>query len=217
MTTPPSGVPYEDAVELADHWWWRPGWQVGTRFYTWHVTVADLPQLADHVATYQKALRPFGFLDLIPRDWLHITIQGVGHTHAVTAAQRDGVVASVREQLAAVPAPTLAFGRPVLHREAVVLPPTTPGPFAVIRDAIRAGIESAYGQAEGNPTTEFRPHVSLAYVNAIADAAPVRAALDAVQVEPVEVTISHVSLIELHRDNRMYEWTTMAAVPLGTG
>jgi hypothetical protein len=36
------GLPYPDADELANHWWWRPGWQVGTRFYTWHVTVADL-------------------------------------------------------------------------------------------------------------------------------------------------------------------------------
>jgi len=66
--TPP--LPYLDADELVDHWWWR----VGTRFYTWHVTVADLPQLADHVAAYQEPLRRFRFLDPVPREWLHITV-----------------------------------------------------------------------------------------------------------------------------------------------
>jgi 2'-5' RNA ligase len=215
MTTPPPALPYQDADELADHWWWRPGWQVGTRFYMWYVTVANLPALADHVVGYQKALRPFGFLDLIPRDWLHITIQGIGHSYAVTDTQRNAVVTTVADQLAAIPAPALVFARPVLHREAVVLPPTDPRPLAVIRNTIRAGIEGTYGPAEGGPTADFRPHVSLAYVNAIAAAAPVRVALDTVQADPVEVTISHVSLIELHRDNRMYEWTTVADVPLG--
>lgn len=215
MTTPPQGLPYPDAVELADHWWWRPGWQVGTRFYAWHVTVADLPQLADHVATHQEALRPLGFLDLIPREWLHITMLGVGHTHEVTPSQRDAVVDAVGRKLSGIPAPTLTFDRPVVRREAITLPPNDMAPLSRIRDGIRAGIESTYGPAEGDPAARFWPHVSLAYVNAPADPAVVRAALDAVEADPVEVTITHVSLIEMHRDNRMYEWTTVAAVPLG--
>jgi len=109
----------------------------------------------------------------------------------------------------------LTFARPVLHREAVVLPPTDPTPLTVIRDAVRAGIEDTHAPAEGDPTRAFRPHVSLAYVNAAADVAPVRAALDTVQAEPVDVVLTHVSLIELHRDHRMYQWATVATVPIG--
>jgi 2'-5' RNA ligase superfamily len=211
----PTALPYPDADTLADHWWWRPGWQIGTRFLAWHVTVADLPPLADHVAAYQTALRPFRFLDLIPRPWLHVTVQGIDHTSAVSDTQLGAVTAAVAEQLAAVPAPALTFDRPTLHREAVVIPPTDPQPLRAIRQAIRDGIEATYGPPEGAPMSSYRPHVSAAYVNAAADPAPVRAALDALDVPPAAVTITHLTLMEIHRDRRMYEWRTLTTTALG--
>lgn len=150
----PPALPYADADTdadtLVDHWWWRPGWQVGTRFYAWHVTVVDLPVLADHVAAYQTALSGFGFLDMVPRPWLHITMQGLDHTNAVTDPVRDTVAAAVTEQLAAVPAPTLTFARPVLFSEAVVIPTTDPRPLATIRDAIRSASRPSTGHPQGN-------------------------------------------------------------------
>ena len=223
MQTPPTpsapdghaALPYPDADTLADHWWWRPGWQVGTRFLAFHITVADLPALADHVAAYQHVLAPFAFLDLIPRQRLHITVQGLDHAHNVSDSQRDDVTAAVRAQLAAIPAPTLTFDRPVAHREAVVLPPTDPQPRRAIRDAIRAGIAAAYGPPEGAPTTKYRPHSSAAYVNTAADAVPVRQALDALDVPPATLALTHVTLMEMHRDNRMYQWRVITTVPFG--
>jgi hypothetical protein len=210
----PPALPYADAETLADHWWWRPGWRVGTRFYAWHVTVADLPVLADHVAAYQEPLRAFGFLDPIPRPWLHVTVQGLDHTSAVPDPVRNTVAEAVAEKLAAVPAPTLTFARPVLFTEAAVISPTDPAPLAAIRDAIRTAIETTYGAPEGKPTSLFRPHVSAAYVNATADPRRVRAVLDEVDTPPVQVTLTHISLIEMHRDHRMYEWTTITTAAL---
>lgn len=214
LPSDPPGLPSPDADTLTDHWWWRPGWQVGTRFYAWHVTVADLPSLADHVAAYQEPLRAFRFLDLIPRPWLHITVQGLDHTTRLPDPVRDAVTAAVSERLAAVPAPTLTFARPVLHAEAVAIPPTDPTPLAAIREAIREAIQSTYGTPEGKPTSHFRPHVSAAYVNTPADPHTVRAALDTIDAPVVQVRITHASLIEMHRDNRMYEWTTITTAPL---
>ncbi|HET9658533.1 MAG TPA: 2'-5' RNA ligase family protein [Kineosporiaceae bacterium] len=217
MPSTPSGIPdraYPDADTLADHWWWRPGWQVGTRFYAWHITVADLPALAEHVATHQQALSRFGFLDPVPREWLHITVQGLDHIQAVDDATRDRVLAEVGRRLEGITAPTLTFARPVLFTEAIVIPPTDPEPLSAIRDAIRDGIQATYGTPEGKPPNRFRPHVSAAYVNQAADPRPVREALDALDVPPVHVPVTHVSLIEMHRDNRMYEWTKIAEVPL---
>jgi hypothetical protein len=101
------GLPYPDADELANHWWWRPGRQVGTRFYTWRVTVADLLALSEHVVAYQEPLRRFAFLDLIPSEWLHITVQGIDHTHAIDRAERDAIVDAVAERLVPIPAPRL--------------------------------------------------------------------------------------------------------------
>jgi len=220
MTTPSSHeVPAvePDAETLRDHWWWRPGWQVGTRFLAFHITVADLPALADHVAAYQRVLSPFAFLDPIPRQWLHITVQGLDHADAVTATQRDDVTAAVAAQLAALPEPRLRFAGPVAHGEAIVIPPTDPAPLCGVRQAIRDGIAASYGPPEGAPMSAYRPHTSVAYVNAPADPHPVREALDAATIPPVDVTATHVSLIEMHRDHRMYEWQLITRLPLGPG
>ena len=213
-TLPP--LPYPDATELVNHWWWRPGWTVGTRFYAWHITVNDLPELRDLVSTYQQGLADFPTLDLIPPEWMHITVQGVGHTRDVSVAERDAIVRSAAARLAGIAAPTLAFHRPVLHREAVVIPPTDPEPLRAIRTAIRAGIGDILGSDRVPETADgFRPHVSAAYVNTDEVPLAVRAALDAVTVAPTRVTIRQASLIEMHRDHRMYEWKSLTTIPLG--
>lgn len=222
MTTPSSDessrspLPYPDADVLADHWWWRPGWHVGTRYYSWFITVADLTALADHVGVFQGALQAFEFLDLVPRRWLHITIQGLDHSHAVSRRQRTNLFDSVRQRLIDLPRCVLMFGQPVLFSEAVVIPPIDPDPLLQVRNAIRAGIEATYGPVPGLPSSQVRPHISVAYVNSAADPRPVRAVLDRVAMEPVEVTIPRVALIELHRDHKMYEWRVIDTISLGT-
>lgn len=61
----------------------------------------------------------------------------------------------------------------------------------------------------------FQPHVGLAYVNRDQAASEVVEAIDSSgDPEPSNVTIPHVGLIEMHRDNRMYEWRTVAALSL---
>ncbi|MBC7762570.1 MAG: hypothetical protein H7201_12420 [Candidatus Saccharibacteria bacterium] len=60
----------------------------------------------------------------------------------------------------------------------------------------------------------FVPHVTMAYVNADADGRGVVQTLEqksgrvATGVSPV------LALIELHRDNRQYEWRTLEEIPL---
>lgn len=210
-------LPYADATSLADHWWWRPGWQVGTRYYAWHVTLTDQPALRHLVATYQAALSGFPTLDPIPGQWLHITVQGVGHTRDVPDTERDAVVEAVRDELAAVPTPQLTFGRPVLHREAVVIPPTDPEPLRAIRAAIQRRIAAVRGwELVPDVNAGYRPHVSVAYANETADPAPIRAALDAVGNPAAKTIISHVAFIVMHRDRRMYEWHEAASCYVGT-
>jgi 2'-5' RNA ligase len=207
---------YPDAEQLANHWWWRPGWGPGTRFYTWHITVANLPGLQQLVGLYKTVLRGCPVVDLVPDEWLHITLQGVGHVHDVSDDERDDMVRAVRERLAKLPAAPITFHEAVLHREAVVVPPTDPKPLAAIRSAIREGIADVWGEdrvPESDVT--FRPHVSAAYVNSASDPAPVRAALDQVHAEPVMVTIEAASLIVLNRDHRNYEWDSAILANVG--
>jgi hypothetical protein len=208
-------LPYPDATELADHWWWRPGWQVGTRFYAWHVTLDDQPALRQLASDYQSALTSFRALDLIPERWLHITMQGIDHAREVPDADRDDLVAAVHAQLAALPVEQVTFHRPVLHREAVVVPPTDPEPLRRIRRAVRDGMAEALAPRPVPESDHYRPHFSLAYVNASTDPAGIRHALDGLTAAPVTAHFTRVALIEMHRDHRMYEWRTITHVAIG--
>lgn len=213
MSEPVVADPYADHDQMENHWWWRPGWRVGTRFYAWHITLdnqADLHRLMDDYAT---ALAPFQTLDPVPRPWRHITLQGLGHVEEVTDAQRDAAVETVAARLADLETIQSIYQRAAIFKEAIALPPSNPEAYAQLRNAIRAGIADAWGhtpeKAEG-----FRAHTSVAYSSGIGDGLAIRSALDQADPAPAPATVSGVDLILMHRDRRMYEWTTVATIGL---
>ena len=81
-----------------------------------------------------------------------------------------------------------------------------------LRDAI-AGVWGAYrveGDADG-----FQPHVSLAYIKTPRPADDeIVVAVDRVTVEPVEVCVDTVTLIELYREGRLYKWRNVEQLSL---
>ncbi len=85
-----------DATEVHNHWYWRPGWRVGTRFYTWHITFEDQTEVVDLAAQYRDRLSRQPELDLIPPRWLHLTMQGIGFVDQVDAADVEAIVAAAR-------------------------------------------------------------------------------------------------------------------------
>ncbi|MET9271137.1 2'-5' RNA ligase family protein [Kribbella sp. NPDC003557] len=203
----------EHEDELADHWWWRPGWKVGTRFYAWHINLFEDP-LRGLAAEHQRELSTVPGLDLIPLRWLHLTMQGVGFREDVPDARVDALLAAARVRLAELEPAKVRFHRPVVRREAVLLPADPAEPLRTIRYAVRAAIADVCGGVPEN-ADGYRPHISLAYANTAQPAAPIIAALDRVNPTPADLILSTVSLIEMHRDNRMYQWRTVEAVPLG--
>lgn len=203
--------PYADQPEMANHWWWRPGWHVGTRFYAWHITLDGQDELHHLIDDYQEALKPFPTLDPVPKQWRHITLQGLGNVKDVSDQQRDEAVHAVAERLARRDPIESIFQRAVIFREAIALPPSNPEAYASLRAAIRAGITDAWGwcpeKADG-----FRAHASVSYSNSRWPAAPIRATLDRVSVRYARMTVNTTSLILMNRDNQMYEWNTIADI-----
>ena len=213
MSTQPVLV---NADEVRDHWWWRPGWRVGQRAYTWHLTFDGQHDLHRLAHEYQSALAHLPQVDPVPPEWLHLTMQGVGFAADVPADELAAVVAAVRSRLARLAPAALTFTRPVVLPEAIALPPEPAEPVHAIRGAIRIGIADAWGV--GNvPEAEdgYRAHVSIGYVNESGLASPIVAALDIVEPEPASVIVREASLIELHRDHRVYEWRVVQDLPLG--
>jgi 2'-5' RNA ligase len=210
-------APGEHATAMRNHWWWRPGWHVGQRAYTWHLTFENQSELWRLVNEYQRALASFSGLDLIPRQWLHLTVQGIGFTSATMTDDVEHILKAAQRRLAALPRVVLNFHAPVVADEAVVLPPDEESTVSELRRAIRSAIADAVGTENVSESGDhFRPHVSLAYSNREQEAAPILEAIQATSVKPARLSIPTASLIVIHRDHRVYQWETVAKVPIGT-
>ncbi|MEU7206130.1 2'-5' RNA ligase family protein [Streptomyces sp. NPDC045470] len=210
MTRHPDAHP-----QMADHWWWRPGWQPGRRFLTFHFTFQDAPEVHRLAAAYRTALAGAGGLDLVPDRWLHLTTQGLGFADAVPDDEVQVVLAAAADRLTLIPPFDLTLHRPEITPEAIRWEAAPAGPPTAVRTALRDAIRSVRGTVEESDAG-FAPHISIAYSNATGPAAPVQAALDAVDAAPATAHIDRVELIVLHRDRRMYEWDTHTRLPLGS-
>lgn len=202
-----------EPAPMRNHWWWRPGWNQGREFYTWHLTFDQQPDVHRFAAAYRHALAPANGLDLVPDRWLHLTMQGIGFVGEVDEGTVREITDAARVRLAEVPAFDVTLRTPIVDPEAILVPVEPADPVRGVRDAIRAAIgevlpevpESAYG---------FTPHVSLGYSNAEGPAAPFAAALADTDIPAVTAHITHADLIRINRDHRMYVWEPFAQVPL---
>lgn len=119
----------QSAIELRNHWWWRSGWERGTRYYTWHLTFGPDSAMQRLVRNYQEVLSAFSFLDPVPIEWLHLTLVGVGQARAVNDLQVSKMIEGVQSEIAELPPISLTFEEPLVLREAVALnaEPNEPG------------------------------------------------------------------------------------------
>ncbi|MFI6427793.1 2'-5' RNA ligase family protein [Promicromonospora sp. NPDC050880] len=201
---------------LTNHWWWRPGWSLGRSFYTWHLTFDDptAAPLHDLVHRLHDGLADVDGLDLIPQRWLHLTMQGLGFTDEVTDVDVDAITRAATKHLATVPAFDLTLGPIEADDEATGLLVRPWTAVAGVRDGIRDAIGDVWDEVLESP--EFHPHVSIAYSNSDVPTGPVRERVAPLRdFEPVTIPITSAQLIRLNRDNQMYEWETVADVPLG--
>jgi 2'-5' RNA ligase len=204
---------------VRNHWWWRPSWRAGRHFYACHLTLDDQPQLRTLVKQYQDVIGHLPGLDLIPLQWLHITMQGVGFADEIGPEDLAAVTATVQERLRDVQPPETTFDRATIRPEAVILKAEPPEPLYHLRIAVYDAIASVLGPdkfSEPRPgPSQFTPHVSAAYVNSDGPAEPIAEAIADLHPQRVTVTFPTISLLEFHRDRRMYEWTR--ATPLAIG
>lgn len=200
--------------EMRDHWWWRPGWDVGRRFYTWHLTFEGQEDVHRLAGEYRDRLVGVPRLTLIPNQWLHLTMQGIGFVGEVDQQTVRDIVAAATTRLAKIRAFDIELGQTVIDPEAVLLPASPAEPVRAVRNAIRAAIHDVVQpvpeQAEG-----FRPHVSVAYSAGAGPSEPIRQSLRTLAVRSATARITSAELIVLHRDNLMYEWVPYARVELG--
>ena len=168
----------QDPEQVSNHWWWRPGWRTGRHFYACHVTFENEPKVQDLAAAYQESIKDAEGLDLIPRPWLHLTMQGIGFTDEVSENEIGAITADISVRLADVEPPIVTFGRPVVRSEAIYMPASPADAIDNIRRNVHEAITEILGP-ERTPDIDiadalqhYVPHVSIAYANSDGLASP---------------------------------------------
>jgi hypothetical protein len=113
--------------------------------YAFHLAVGDSGDLANLVGEYQYALEEISGFDLIPREWLHVTMQGLDFVEHISIEDLATLVKAVRAALTEIDPFSLTFDRPLIRPEALVLVPDPVQPLTDLRVAVRTAIEKALG------------------------------------------------------------------------
>lgn len=206
-----------DARVLRDHWWWRPAWRQGRRFLTWHLTFGGQEAVERLAGAHRGSLLGLP-VDVVPDRWLHLTMQGLGFVDEVDEADVERIVAAAHRRLARLRAFDVRLGNVLVDPEAVMVRVTPSAPVVVVRNAVRGAVADVWGGDRVPEAADgFRPHVSLAYVNAAGPADDLVTAVRRVPAAEAQATVTEASLIVLNRDERMYAWDPLATVPLGGG
>ena len=203
-----------DADELRDHWWWRPGWDVGTRYLAWHLTFEGQEDLHRAVTAYQRALNVVPALEPVPLPWLHLTMAGLGHRREIPEESLPDVITAAHERLLGRSRMPIDFGRVVVFAESVVLEPDPADAVLDLQRSLTRSVREALGARAPESGAAFVPHVSLAYASGPQRGATVVEALEGVTMDPIRGVEATLSLVELQRDRRRYEWRTIHAFPL---
>jgi hypothetical protein len=195
------------------HWWWRPGQRVGRRFYTVHATFAAAVEVQKMAAEARDRLSGIPYLDLIPGRWLHCTMQGVGFADEVSDGDLKAITEAAGARVGLVPPVTMTLRPPEVAGEGVTCWASPAHALDQVRDAVRAGIADVWGADRVPESPEWTAHVSVAYANADGPGVPIKAVLEG--MGGVGATVRAVDLIRLGRDQHVYEWETIASIPLG--
>ena len=164
-------------------------------------------------AEARERLTRIPYLDLIPGSWLHLTMQGIGFADEVSDGDLKAITAAAAASLATVRPVTITLRPPAVAGEGITCWVAPPRDLDPVRDAVRAGIADVWGADRVPESPEWSAHVSVAYVNSDGPGAPIGAALEG--MDGTETTVRAVDLIRLGRDNHLYEWETVASLPLG--
>jgi 2'-5' RNA ligase len=199
---------------MEDNWSAAPGVDPGRGRLMWLMCVGDNPQVAELARLGQARLAGLAGLDLVPRDWLHLTTLIAGFADEISSGQAEAMVTEARGLLAGTAPIMVTLGRVLYHPRAVMLAAQPPDALEPVLHAVREATRIATGREGELHYEPWTPHVTLAYANAAQPAGPVIEALGR-EVSPQRVSISSVSLVSQAPD-QMWAWRLVAQVPFGT-
>ena len=202
-------------AETASHWdRSQRGWGPGVRHVTFHLTFPDAPQLHAASQRFAAAAQGLAGVGVVPQEWLHLTMVGLGVASDLDGDRIDRAAAEVfrRAPLGTEP---LRFGRLWLSETGVLLAADN---VAWLDDLKRVQDEVAavHGTHPDRSTPrEFRPHVTLAYFDGPVDIDELERRIHQLGLDDVAVQAPVLALIDLQRVRGLYSWRTLDEHRLG--
>ncbi|GAA1156547.1 hypothetical protein GCM10009630_63210 [Kribbella jejuensis] len=201
--------------QVRDHWCWGPNWRPGRSFYTWHIIFPSDAVLAGLHSAYQGLVTSLPGISPVPAQWLHLTLQGIGFADKVPQADLDLIIDAARHRLEEFRPFAIKLGPAIVEAESLQLPVSPVDRLRRLRGQLHAAITDVWGRDSVPELPELHPHVSLGYWNQNAPAAPLHRQVKAMSIGVAKTEVTQVSLINLTRDHKQYEWTKYADLALG--
>ena len=203
-----------DAAQLRDHWWLRPGWGPETRMLAWHLTFEGETALHQLVRGAQQALADISVLDPVPPEWLHLSLAAFGSSADVTEDCVRQAINAAHRHIAVLGSLELSFSSAVVFAESVVLCPDDSPGLRGLRSALQESVRQVRGSGAPVDLDAFVPHVSVAYASGPAPSADVSVALESADLPDVGPVHPTLTLVDMHREGRLYRWRPVSAFPL---
>ncbi len=130
-------------------------------FYACRMALDDQPQLRELAAEYQQALTGVQGIDLIPLQWLHLTMQGIGFTDEISADELVALDYALTAELATIEPAAVEFRYLTVHPEAVFLKAHPAAVLYHLRSKMRHAVLSVLGPERFTEPTADRANSRL--------------------------------------------------------
>lgn len=205
-----SHASYSGSAVLQEHGRWRPDWTPDRVCLWWYLDFEEHPQLVALSQRVTHALDISPLVDVIPKNWLHLSLREVGFVDEFAPEAVRERVAHARRALAACEPLTLKVGSVGTLPGAVVL-------WAELHPSVeelRSHLTGHSLAASGFGGRDQRPHISVAYVRRECESQAVMRLVP--PTVPVMVQVSRVILAAVTRREGHYEWTVQGEIALGS-
>jgi 2'-5' RNA ligase len=199
---------FRNLTYMENHWQ-RGGWTPGRRSYHWMLSfhqAEDIQRLAERC---QTQLPPSG-LDLVPLDALHVTLGRIAFTDEIPK-ETALAIADVAVPRCQSLVPLMLTIGPLAGSQGAIRFSVAPwSPLLTLHRELVAATHAVIGDQCVMDTSQFRPHLSIAYANAevpIASLVPVLERLR--ELPPVTTVVPSVALVELRREGLKYVYDIM--------
>jgi 2'-5' RNA ligase len=208
---------FQQVEHMVNHWD-RPGWTDDRRSYHLMLTFENAPEVRALAAACQSEFGDIESLDLVPLDYLHVTIQGLGFTDEVSFAEIEDITAAIESRAAHLRPFGVQVGPLAGSPGAVRLSVTPHEPVRAIHRMIAATASRKPGvpAIRTRSSDAYLPHASIAYSSSPAPAKPLIERVRSLRrLGFVSARIDSLHLVELRREPRAYRWNTIGSIALG--